>query len=191
MKLNLNYKEDIRWADMSETHKKSLPIPNLFVSILYQYQDRVSNLNEINFAIETGAYDTRTSIFLSEHFDVVFTINSNTNRDIEGINEVDNLTFLNGSSEHTIKSILEELPDEKFFILLDTNILLPSSLREELISIKSSSNRNDHVIMIDDCTNLGQGNTPSFEEFENLLHSINPNYNIINTNEGNQIYLIY
>jgi hypothetical protein len=191
MKLNLNYKEDTRWVDMSETHKDSLPIPNLFVSILYQYQDRISNLNEINFAIETGAFDTRTSIFLSEHFDVVFTINFNINGDTEGVNEIDNLTILHSSSEDTIKSILEELPDERFFILLDTNIFLPNTLREELIAIKSSSNRNDHVIMIDDCTNLGQGNTPSYEEFENLLHSINPNYNIINTNEGNQVYLIY
>jgi hypothetical protein len=40
MKLNLDYTNDPRWDQMSEIHKKTLPIPNVFVSILYQYQDQ-------------------------------------------------------------------------------------------------------------------------------------------------------
>jgi hypothetical protein len=202
MKLNLDYSGDPRWEQMSETHKKSLPIPNLFISLLYQYQNEIPNLSDINFAIETGTHDARTSIFLAEHFDVAFTVELFPDRnpyDGRSYRELyqelgqkyENLTFLFGTSEDTLKSILEELPDERFFILLDAHSMLDGPLTEELKSIKSASNRNDHVMLIDDCRDLGQGNFPTLSEFETLLRDINPNYNIINTKEGNHIYLIY
>jgi hypothetical protein len=202
MKLNLDYSGDPRWEQMSETHKKSLPIPNLFISLLYQYQNEIPNLSDINFAIETGTHDARTSIFLAEHFDVAFTVELFPDRnpyDGRSYRELyqelgqkyENLTFLFGTSEDTLKSALEELPDERFFILLDAHSMLDGPLTEELKSIKSASNRNDHVMLIDDCRDLGQGNFPTLSEFETLLRDINPNYNIINTKEGNHIYLIY
>jgi hypothetical protein len=202
MKLNLDYSGDPRWEQMSETHKKSLPIPNLFISLLYQYQNEIPNLSDINFAIETGTHDARTSIFLAEHFDVAFTVELFPDRnpyDGRSYRELyqelgqkyENLTFLFGTSEETLKSVLEELPDERFFILLDAHSMLDGPLTEELKSIKSASNRNDHVMLIDDCRDLGQGNFPTLSEFETLLRDINPNYNIINTKEGNHIYLIY
>jgi len=202
MKLNLDYSGDPRWEQMSETHKKSLPIPNLFISLLYQYQNEIPNLSDINFAIETGTHDARTSIFLAEHFDVAFTVELFPDRnpyDGRSYRELyqelgqkyENLTFLFGTSEDTLKSALEELPDERFFILLDAHSMLDGPLTEELKSIKSASNRNDHVMLIDDCRDLGQGNFPTLAEFETLLRDINPNYNIINTKEGNHIYLIY
>ena len=202
MKLNLDYSGDPRWEQMSETHKKSLPIPNLFISLLYQYQNEIPNLSDINFAIETGTHDARTSIFLAEHFDVAFTVELFPDRnpyDGRSYRELyqelgqkyENLTFLFGTSEDTLKSVLEELPDERFFILLDAHSMLDGPLTEELKSIKSASNRNDHVMLIDDCRDLGQGNFPTLTEFETLLRDINPNYNIINTKEGNHIYLIY
>jgi hypothetical protein len=202
MKLNLDYYGDPRWEQMSETHKKSLPIPNLFISLLYQYQNEIPNLSDINFAIETGTHDARTSIFLAEHFDVAFTVELFPDRnpyDGRSYRELyqeigqkyENLTFLFGTSEDTLKSVLEELPDERFFILLDAHSMLDGPLTEELKSIKSASNRNDHVMLIDDCRDLGQGNFPTLSEFETLLRDINPNYNIINTKEGNHIYLIY
>jgi hypothetical protein len=202
MKLNLDYNGDPRWEQMSDIHKKSLPIPNLFLSLLYQNQDKIPNLNEINFAIETGTHDARTSIFLSEHFDVAFTVelhpdmnpyDGKSYRDhyTEVGQKHENLTFLFGESTDALKSVLEELPDERFFILLDAHTMLKGPLTEELKAIKLSSNRNDHVMLIDDCRDLGQGNFPSLAEFESLLRDINPNYNIINTKEGNHIYLVY
>lgn len=202
MKLNLDYSSDNRWEQMSDIHKKTLPIPNLFLSLLYQNQDKIPNLNEINFAIETGTHDARTSIFLAEHFDVAFTVELFPDRNPydgksyrEHYNEIskkyDNLSFLFGTSEEVLKSVLEELPNERFFILLDAHSMLDGPLTEELKAIKSYSNRNDHVMLIDDCRDLGQGKFPSLQEFENLLKDINPNYNIINTMEGNHIYLIY
>lgn len=202
MKLNLDYTGDPRWEQMSDIHKNSLPIPNLFLSLLYQHQDKIPNLGEINFAIETGTHDARTSIFLAEHFDVAFTVELYPDRnpyDGRSYRELyqeigqkhENLTFLFGTSEEALKSVLEELPDERFFILLDAHSMLNGPLTEELKSIKSASNRNDHVMLIDDCRDLGQGNFPTLAEFETLLRDINPNYNIINTKEGNHIYLVY
>lgn len=202
MKLNLDYTGDSRWEQMSDIHKQSLPIPNLFVSILYQYQDKIPNLKDINFAIETGTHDARTSIFLAEHFDVAFTVelfpdrnpyDGRSYREIyaELSEKYDNLTFLEGNSSEVLKSVLEELPDERFFILLDAHSMLNGPLREELGAIKSASNRNDHVMLIDDCRDLGQGNFPTLQEFTDALKGINPDYTIINTMEGNHIYLVY
>ena len=202
MKLNLDYTNDPRWEKMSDIHKKSLPIPSVFVSILYQYQDKIPNLDEINFTIETGTYDASTSVILAEHFDVAFTVELYPDRNPydgksyrEYYQEVgqkyENLTFLFGTSEDALKSVLEELPDERFFILLDAHNMLDGPLTEELKVIKSASNRNDHVMLIDDCRDLGQGNFPTLAEFETLLRDINPNYNIINTKEGNHVYIVY
>lgn len=202
MKLNLDYTNDPRWGQMSEIHKKTLPIPNVFVSILYQYQNQIPNLSEINFAVETGTHDARTSIFLAEHFDIAFTSELYPDRNpydgknyrshYEEINSKnENLTFLFGNSDEALKLIFQEIPNERFFILLDAHSGTYTPLREELDSIKNYSNRKDHVIMIDDCKHLGQGNFPTVSELETLLREINPDYNIINTQEGNHIYLVY
>ena len=202
MKLNLDYTGDSRWEQMSDIHKTSLPIPNLFVSLLYQYQDKIPNLNEINFAIETGTHDARTATFLAEHFDVAFTIElfpDNNPYDGKSYRQIyedikkthENLTFLFGDSREVLGNVLSELPDERFFILLDAHSMLEGPLREELKLIKQSSNRNDHIMLIDDCRDLGQGNFPTLSEFEELIKDINPNYTIINTFEGNHIYIVY
>jgi len=202
MKLNLNYTGDPRWEEMSRIHKETMPLPNLFLGLLYKYQDRIPNLQEINFAVETGTHDARTSKFLAEHFDIAFTIElfpdnnpydgKNYRELYEEINkEHENLTFLFGDSREVLGSVLSELPDERFFILLDAHSMLDGPLREELKVIKENSNRTDHVMLIDDCRDLGQGNFPTLSEFKDLLYEINPNYTIINTEEGNHIYLVY
>jgi hypothetical protein len=202
MKLNIDYTGDPRWEEMSKIHKETIPLPNFFLGLLYRYQDKIPNLQDINFAVETGTYDAKTSKFLAEHFDVVFTIElhpdvnpydgktySQLYKEISSTHE--NLTFLFGDSREVLGTVLSELPDERFFILLDAHSMLEGPLREELKLIKEHSNRNDHVILIDDCRDLGQGDFPTLSEFEELLRNINPDYTIINTLEGNHIYLIY
>lgn len=202
MKLNLDYTGDLRWEEMSRIHQETMPLPNLFLGLLYKYQDKIPNLESINFAVETGTHDARTSKFLAEHFDIVFTIElypdynpydgKNYREHYEQINkEQENLTFLFGDSRDVLGTVLSELPDERFFILLDAHSMLEGPLREELKLIKENSNRNDHVMLIDDCRDLGQGNFPTLDEFKELLYDINPNYTIINTEEGNHIYLVY
>ena len=202
MKLNLDYTGDPRWDDMSRLHRESMPLPNLFLGLLYKYQDKIPNLQEINFAVETGTHDARTSKFLAEHFDVAFTIelfpdkNPYDGKSYKQIYEEigkqhENLTFLFGDSRDVLGTVLSELSDERFFILLDAHSMLDGPLREELKIIKESSNRNDHVMLIDDCRDLGQGNFPTLSEFEELIRDINPDYTIVNTLEGNHIYIVY
>lgn len=202
MKLNLDYTGDQRWNDMSREHRESASLPNLFLDILYKYQDKIPNLQDINFAVETGTHDARTSIFLAEHFDIVFTIELYPDKNpydgmsykqlYEEINQKhNNLTFLFGDSREVLGTVLSELPDERFFILLDAHSMLQGPLKEELKLIKESSNRNDHVILIDDCRDLGQGDYPTLDEFTALIKSINPNYTIENTLVGNHVHLIY
>ena len=62
MKLNLDYTGDSRWEQMSNIHKTSLPIPNLFVSLLYQYQDKIPNLNEIKNVKRKSKKNSRVTI---------------------------------------------------------------------------------------------------------------------------------
>jgi hypothetical protein len=202
MNLNLDYTNDQRWEKMSEEHKKTLPIPSVFVSILYRYQDKIPNLDKIKYSIETGTYDASTSVILAEHFDFAFTVELYPDKNpydgknyrehyLEVGQKYENLKFLFETSEDALKSVLEKFPDERFFILLDAHNMLNGPLSKELKVIKDVSNRSDHVILIDDCRDLGQGNFPTLAEFEELLRNINPNYNIINTQEGNHIYLVY
>lgn len=187
---------------MSREHKETSSLPNLFLDILYKYQNKIPNLQDINFAVETGTHDARTSVFLAEHFDIVFTIELYPDRNpydgksyrtmYEEINQKhNNLTFLYGDSREVLGTVLSELPDERFLILLDAHSMLEGPLKEELKLIKESSNRNDHVLLIDDCRDLGQGNYPTLEEFTELVKSINPNYTIENTFIGNHVHLIY
>lgn len=156
MKLNLDYTNDPRWEMMSQDHRNRCKLPNLFLDILYSYQDKIPNLSKINFALETGTHDARTTTFLAEHFDIVFSIELNPDSNPydgknyrEHYNNIqkkhENITFLFGHSEDTIQPILEEIPDERFFILLDAHTHGNGPLREELKSIKKFSNRNDHV----------------------------------------------
>jgi len=202
MKLNLDYTGDPRWEDMSSQHREKEPLPNLFLGILYKYQDKIPNLQDINFAVETGTHDARTSIFLAEHFNVVFTIelypdknpyDGNSYKELysEISKKHENLTFLFGDSQEVLGTVLSELPDERFFILLDAHSMLNGPLKYELDIIKTHSNRNDHVILIDDCRDLGQGDYPTLSEFTEKIKSINPDYTIENTLVGNHVYLIY
>ena len=47
MKLNLDYKDDPRWARMGDNHK-NLNLPNLFIHILYEYQNQILNLINVD-----------------------------------------------------------------------------------------------------------------------------------------------
>lgn len=202
MKLNIDYTGDPRWAECSEIHKQTLLLPNVFLNVIYKYQNDIPGLSDINFSIETGTHDARSSKFFAEHLETVFTIEKFAeNNPYDGINYTEiykkinetynNITFLSGDSPEIMKSIFEELPDERFLILLDAHSMENGPLRQELEHIRDYSNNKNHIIIIDDCNHLGIGNFPTLEEMTTILHQINPSYNIINTKEGNGIFLIF
>ena len=202
MKLNVDYTGDPRWEQCSEIHKQTLLLPNVFLNVIYKYQNEIPNLSDINLSIETGTHDARSSKFFAEHFETVFTIEKFMDKNpydgisygeiYKEINETySNITFLSGDSPEVMKSIFEELPDERFLILLDAHSMEIGPLKEELETIRDNSNNKNHVIIIDDCNHLGTGNFPTLNEMETILKQINPNYNIVNTKEGNGIFLIF
>jgi hypothetical protein len=202
MKLNIDYTGDPRWDECSEIHKQTLLLPNVFLNVIYKYQNQITELSEINSSIETGTHDARSSKFFAEHLDTVFTIEKfPENNPYDRINYIEiykkinenykNITFLSGDSPEIMKSIFEELPDERFLILLDAHNMENGPLKQELETIRDFSNNKSHVIIIDDCNHLGMGNFPTLDEMTMILKEINPNYNIINTKEGNEIFLVF
>lgn len=202
MKFEKDYSNHSRWNDLSDKHKNSLLIPNLFANILHEYKDKIPNVDTLRSAIETWTFDAKTSTILANHFDIVFTIelypdvnphDHMSYRDIheQYSNEFDNITFLYGQLDEVIPQILTELPDERFMFLLDFHRNSTNPMRNELEIIKKYSNNKNHVFLIDDCNFLGTLNFPTEEELKELLFSINPDYTLEKINDGNQIMLVY
>ena len=79
-------------------------------------------------------------------------------------------------------------PNEKMIFWLDAhNGTQEVPLLEEIKAIREYSNRKDHLIMIDDGEDMGQGNFPSLEEISKELKEINKDYNIIQSHHGRNI----
>ena len=201
MKLNLNYKNDSRWQRMSTNHKE-LSLPNLFIHILYQYQNEIENLSEIEFAVETGTFEGQTTEIIAEHFETVFTVEKYvTKNPYSGKNnwqlyqtltdKYPNISFNEGDSEIFLKKLFEDYPEERFFILLDAHHNEKGPLQKELEVIRDFSKCKNHVIIVDDGADLGRGEFPDRGTFEKIIKEINSEYKIINTGLGNQIYLIF
>ena len=202
MKFEKDYSNHSRWNDLSDKHKNSLLIPNLFANILHEHKDKIPNVDTLRSAIETWTFDAKTSTILANHFDIVFTIelypdvnphDHMSYRDIheQYSTEYDNITFLYGQLDEIIPEILTELPDERFMFLLDFHRNSTNPMRNELEIIKKYSNNKNHVFLIDDCNFLGTLNFPTEEELRELLFSINPDYTLEKINDGNQIMLVY
>lgn len=195
----IDYSNDPRWYIHPQ---KDRECPNFFISLLLRYKDSIPDLEKISMAIETGTFEGDTAIFLSEIFDKVFTVekfpenNPYTKKDLTEIyNEIkrktDKIEFHFNNSPQFLKEILSRYPKERFFILLDAHTGRDTPVGKELDMIHQYSERNDHVIIIDDMIDAGRGNWPDVEEFNHILHTINKDYNIINTKLGRDAYLIY
>ena len=195
MKLDIDYKNDNRWETFDKDHAQ-FDIPNVFVDTLITYAPKIKHLKKINRAIETGTYMANTTEFFATHFDKVYTVEKNlTDEKLERYKAVrskfPNIDFYHGASDVALIDILKSEPTTTFFFLLDAHDCEVSPLRDELQNIKKYSKKNDHVIIIDDCVDLGSGSWPSKEEMITLLKKINPDYIIENTGVGRDIYIAY
>lgn len=199
---NICFEGHVLWEEFGKHKQQFFKTPNIFCNILLQYYDKIPALKNITKAIETGTYQGHTAMCLSKLFDTVDTIelfveqNPYNKKSLKETYEIikqthKNITFYGGSSIDNIKIILEENKDETFFILLDAHTFEYSPMIDELKMIKKYSNKNDHLIMIDDCVFLGKHGYPSFEELIKAVIEINPEYKITNTFQGNSILLIH
>ena len=203
MKLDINYTDDKRWSLCCEAHKDHGYSPNYFIGILYEYKDKIKNLDEINVAVETGTYEGETTEFFADHFDSVYTVELNvTDNHYRSGNlmpiykelksKYPNINFYQGNSATALAEMISNVVDQRLIVLLDAhNGDTASPVIQELQAVKDTSNRSDHVIIVDDCNCLGQPGWPTESQFHATLLSINPNYKIINTGLGNGIHLIY
>lgn len=201
MRIDVNFDKNKLWDTCSEIHKKTLSCPNIFGHILYEYYDKVDRLKNIQNAIETGTFDARTAVFFSHVFDTVDTIelydtiNPYTNTSFSESysqikNKHKNINFHFGNSGHVLANILQDNPYTTYVILLDAHTSSQTPLLDELKSIKLS-NKNDHVIVIDDCFYWGNGIYPSEVEVKKMLLDINKDYNVVMTKHGNGITIAY
>ena len=203
MEFTKDYNGDEQWLKIDKNRVNLLKIPNEFVNLLYEYRNDIKDVDEVIMAIETGTYKAETTKILANHFDRVYTIElypdnnpydrSNNRGLYEKLSvEMGNIEFLMGiKSTDGLKMIISENPDKRFFILLDAHTTDIEPVKEELLIIKNNSKRNDHIIMIDDCRDLGKGNSLTKDELISVIKDMNENYKIIETKIGNTVTLIY
>jgi len=195
MKLDIDYSNDARW-EVFDRDRSEFTVPNIFIDVLMRYAGKIKRLKNINHAIETGTFMGKTTSFLAAHFNVVHTVELVvTEEKKESYNNIrkqfPNIEWYKGSSDLALVDILKANPDTTFFFLLDAHDCQLSPLKDELVNIKTHSNKKDHVIIIDDCVDLGSGNWPTEQEMRDLLLDINPKYTVENTGIGRDIYIAY
>lgn len=175
-------------ADIYENISTGNPVVDILLSI---------GRTEIDTCIETGTFMGNTAAFLSALFDKVYTVEKYITQEKADNykkihNACPNIDFYNGDTIPLISSILEKDPDKTFAFWLDAhNGVSEVPLIEELEIIAAKSNKKDHVILIDDGFDMGQGNFPTFDEISNAALKINPNYKVIQTNYIRNIIAIY
>lgn len=199
-----DYKNDKRWLDIAKDKLFELNIsPNWYITTLFKTVDN-NILKNYNIAIETGTFEGYTTTYFAEIFDKVYTVekyvksgniytSKNLSEEYEKIKDVhNNIEFFEGDSPQFLQQLLPTLK-EPAFILLDAHAHQHTPVKEELEAIKKFSNTKDHIIMIDDTSDidLGSGNWPSQLEIIEMLKSINPNYDVNFTEYGRRILVAH
>jgi hypothetical protein len=138
--------------------------------------------------IETGTFKGATTTLASKHFEHVTTIEineENYNFSKNKLKDAPNVTCVFGNTLDKLAQILENSQGLKCTFWLDAHPMDPDvdkscPLLDELDMIKEFSDRDDHIILIDDlqrCFN-SKGDYPSVEDLTEKLLKINPNYHI-------------
>lgn len=193
-------KDTDKWREVASSHA-IVDVPNVFAQVLYNYKNK-AKLDCVEQAIETGTFEGETTVIFSELFQKVHTVeqfitgNSYTSRNLQEhykqLKDVHtNINFYSGDSVEFLKNILEQNRDTQFVFLLDAHTPSHSPVVGELNAIAKFSNRKDHIIVVDDCIDLGRSGWPSKSEFETAVKQINPNYSIEVSGLGRDITIIY
>ena len=164
-----------------------------FLEVVDKYKDKIDWSNIETF-IECGSGETGDNAIHFSNFFKVISIENNSAlheryKDREGINY--EVSFVLGDATIELARRLSNDKKKRFLILLDDHNGHESFIEQELKAIKYNSLRNDHVIVVDDTTEFGNGTYPLQEKFEQLLLDINPDYIIENSEIGKNIQIAY
>tara|TARA_R100000005_G_C4976543_1_gene187747 strand:+ start:34 stop:594 length:561 start_codon:yes stop_codon:yes gene_type:complete len=164
-----------------------------FLEVLESIREE-TNTDDIKTFIECGSGDTGyNAIQFSNFFNVISIENNpdlhNQYKNKKGTNH--EIKWILGDGRENLKSTLLENPDERFLILLDDHNGYQSFIKEEMEIINSCSNRNDHIIIIDDMDEAGKGSYPTIKDLNTMTLDINKEYIIKNSGIGKDIYIIY
>lgn len=152
----------------------------------------------INTLIETGTHLGASTVQFAHVFDYVFTCEKYCAPNLQ-----DNINYLKrevspgvllveGDAPKCVKGILQMIPDTQTVCWLDAhNGTHEVPLLEELMMFSKYSNRRDHVFIIDDCQDMGIGNFPTFEQIQQEIWGINPEYNVVKSGYGRDIVYAY
>jgi hypothetical protein len=195
MKLDIDYTNDPRWSQF-DREKTDFVVPNVFLDVILKYKERIPHLQDIEEAVETGTFMGNTAQFFAAHFNRVYTVEKNlTDEKIKSYKQIrqtnKNIEFYHGSSDKALETIIQNNPDTTFLFLLDAHDEYESPLTGELNAIFKYSNKRNHVILIDDCYDLGYGNWPNKTQMYEMLNKINNDFVIENTKIGRDIYIAY
>jgi hypothetical protein len=142
--------------------------------------------------IETGTHTGRGSVRFATFFENVHTVELSEdlyNNTKEKYKHLENISYYNNSSPEFLGDILSTMT-ERCIIFLDAHGSggdtayderygrYGTPVLAELASIKKSSILNNHVIIVDDCDDLGTMNYPSRQQVEDAILEINPDYYI-------------
>lgn len=164
-----------------------------FLEVLELISDNV-DISDVQTFIECGTGRTGdNAVHFSNFFNVVTIDNDPKLYQRYNLREgiKNNIEWILGDGSINLKSLLLERPDERFVILLDDHNLYTSFIEQEMQIICDCSNRNDHIIIVDDMEFAGKGSYPTIERLEQLSKQINSDYCIENTNIGHDIHVIY
>ena len=140
--------------------------------------------------IETGTFAGAGAVRWATFFDNVYTVE--LSEDLytttkKKYNSLKNISFYNDSSPLFLKKLLPTI-NERCIIFLDAHGSggettydeihgrYGSPILDELAAIKEYSSIDNHIIIIDDCDDLGTMNYPSRQQVEDAILEINSEY---------------
>ena len=147
---------------------------------------RIVKKYDYKILIETGTYLGSTTIFLSNFFTKILTVELDkdlflkTKKKLEKLNNVE---FFNDDSESFLKKIIPTIKEKSIFFL-DAHYSGPgtSNLKGETPCIKelkeiSKSDIKDHIIIIDDISDFSiSANKQKLSEIIDIIEKISANY---------------
>jgi hypothetical protein len=179
----------------------SWPNNSGFLQILekFRFQNKIS-MEDIDTFFECGTAAAQTAMAMSAYYNVItveFLEELHTENTMKrGLKYP--IDFRLGDGKKELKKYLINNPEKRLLILLDDHDPDYNAwILEQLSIIKTHSNRNDHIILVDDFNCFGMGTYPrDFAEFSSAVKEINPRYIIEDSNMRDIIppqycYIIY